>query len=87
MKHAVNQFVNENLKISKLSFHSKPILIGGRAMEYYGIRDSGMDIDFVITDEDYQELAKRYPEMRKDLYGDLGVKIAQFELWRRQPLS
>ena len=82
MKHEVSQFVNENLKISKLSFLSKPILIGGRAMEYYGIRESGADIDLVITDEDYQNLAKKYPENRKDLYGDLGVGIDKFEIWR-----
>ena len=51
-------------------------------MEYYGIRKSGKDIDFVITDKDYQRLAEKYPEKRKDLYGDLGVAVDEFEIWR-----
>lgn len=74
--------VKEAILKSNLQFSSKPILIGGQAMEYYEIRKSGKDIDFVITDKDYQSLAKKYPEKRKDLYGDLGVAVDKFEIWR-----
>lgn len=74
--------VKEAILKSNLQFSSKPILIGGQAMEYYGIRKSGKDIDFVITDKDYQRLAEKYPEKRKDLYGDLGVAVDEFEIWR-----
>ena len=74
--------VKEAILKSNLQFSSKPILIGGQAMEYYGIRKSGKDIDFVITDKDYQRLAEKYPEKRKDLYGDLGVVVDEFEIWR-----
>ena len=48
--------VKEAVLKSNLQFSSKPILIGGQAMEYYDIRKSGKDIDFVITDKDYQIL-------------------------------
>jgi hypothetical protein len=72
----------QNLLQSDLHFSTKPILIGGMAMEYYGIRKAGADVDLVITDEDYQGLARRYPEKRKDLYGDLGLVIGPFEIWR-----
>lgn len=75
-------YVQEQLQKSSLHFLQKPILIGGRAMEYYGIRKSGDDIDIVITDEDYQKLALQFPEKRKDLYGDLGMAIDDFEIWR-----
>lgn len=81
MNDTVLRVKNAILK-SNLQFSSKPILIGGQAMEYYGIRKSGKDIDFVITDEDYQMLAEKYPEKRKDLYGDLGVTVDEFEIWR-----
>lgn len=74
--------VKEAVEKLGLRFSSKPILIGGQAMEYYDIRKSGKDIDFVITDDDYQILAKKFPEKRKDLYGDLGVAIDEFEIWR-----
>lgn len=46
--------LERNLLTERLRFESKPILIGGMAMEYYGIRKSGADIDLVIRDEDYQ---------------------------------
>lgn len=74
--------VDEAMVKRSLQFHKKPILIGGMAMEYYGIRKSGADIDFIITEEDYQQLAGQFPEKRKDLYGDLGLVIGEFEIWR-----
>ena len=66
----------------QLNFSSKPILIGGMAMEYYGMRKSGADIDLVITDLDYQILSDKYQDCRKDLWGDLGVVVGKFEIWR-----
>lgn len=74
--------VNEMLVSHDLLFSEKPILIGGMAMEYYEMRQSGGDIDLIITDTDYQALAQKYPDQRKDLYGDLGVVIDEFEIWR-----
>lgn len=70
-----------NLLKLNYTFHSKPLLIGGKAMEFYGLRPAGDDIDFVITRDDYANLATRYPEHTKDLFGDLGVCIYEFELW------
>lgn len=59
--------VREAILKSNLQFSTKPILIGGQAMEYYDIRKSGKDIDFVVTDTDYKSLAEKYPEKRNDL--------------------
>jgi hypothetical protein len=81
MNEVLTRFT-ENLFESKLHFATKPILVGGMAMEYYGIRKSGADIDLIITDEDYKNFAQQYPEKKKDLYGDLGVVIDKFEIWR-----
>jgi len=71
-------------KLSGLNFRfeKSPVIIGGMAMEYYGLRKSGADIDLVICDADYQKLAQTYPEKRKDIYGDLGVVLGVFEIWR-----
>lgn len=63
------------------TFTTRPLLIGGMAMEFYGLRPSGADIDFVITRPDYDALAKFYPNNRRDLGGDLGVTVGKFELW------
>lgn len=64
------------------TFQTKPLLIGGKAMEYYDLRPAGADIDFVITDADYAALAQQYPDHRKDLWGDLGICVDEFEIWR-----
>lgn len=74
--------VESRLKENGLIFTKKPIVIGGMAMEYYGMRKSGTDIDLVISNEDYLALAGKYPDKRKDIYGDLGLVISEFEIWR-----
>jgi hypothetical protein len=63
-------------------FSSRPLLIGGKAMEYYGLRKAGRDIDFVVAAPDYERLARRYPDNLKNLGGDLGVCVYEYEIWR-----
>lgn len=64
------------------TFATKPLIIGGCAMQYHGVRKAGADIDLVITNDDYQRLARQYPDHRRDLWGDLGVCVHSFEIWR-----
>lgn len=73
-----------NIDLDKLNyaFIHKPLLIGGKAMEYYGLRKSGDDIDFVVAEEDLAHLIKIYPDKIKDLSGDLGVCPFEFEIWK-----
>ena len=78
----VTERVMERLSENDLSFCVKPIIIGGMAMQYYGMRKAGADIDLIISNGDYQILAEKYPDKRKDLFGDLGVVINEFEIWR-----
>jgi len=70
-----------DLKKLNFTFTTPPLLIGGKAMEYYGIRPAGADIDFVVTRPDYERLAAQYPGNLKDLWGDLGVCPFEFEIW------
>lgn len=65
------------------SFHDKPLLIGGKAMEYYGLRPVGADIDLVVSSIDHELLCKRYPGHIKDLYGDIGICEYGFEIWNQ----
>jgi len=81
MSKIINR-VEKLFEEKNLHFSKKPILIGGMAMEYYGMRKAGADIDLIICDEDYQSLAREYPDNRKDIWGDLGVVIDPFEIWR-----
>jgi hypothetical protein len=70
-----------DLSSLNFTFSSKPLLIGGKAMEFYGLRQAGADIDFVISREDYARLSAQYPDHLKDLWGDLGVCEFGFEIW------
>jgi len=78
--------MNLEIDLSKLNytFHHKPLLIGGKAMEYYELRKAGNDVDFVLALEDYEGLKEVYPEPKyhRDLFGDLGVIVHEFELWK-----
>jgi len=71
------------IDLAKLNFdfQDKPLLIGGKAMEYYGIRKAGDDIDFVIAASDHKRLVAQYPDHIKDLFGDIGVIEYEFEIW------
>jgi hypothetical protein len=71
-----------NLNKLNFEFSSKPLLIGGKAKEYYQIRESGNDIDFVISEEDYERLSYKYPNNIKEIYEDFGVCKDEFEIWR-----
>ncbi|HMN61944.1 MAG TPA: hypothetical protein PJ988_16355 [Anaerolinea sp.] len=64
------------------TFQRKPLLVGGKAMEYYGLRPSGADIDFIADPADVFNLIQRYPHRVKDLWGDLGVCPFEFEIWK-----
>lgn len=61
-----------NIGLSKLDyiFQHKPLLVGGMAMEYYGLRKAGADVDLVIHPDDHAALMKMYPDHIRDLYGD-----------------
>lgn len=64
------------------TFRKKPLLVGGKAMEYYGLRQAGADIDFIVDAEDVYNLIRQYPDRVKDLWGDLGVCPFEFEIWK-----
>ena len=70
-----------NLNVLDYNFVNKPLLIGGKAMEYYGLRRAGLDIDLVIHNDDHKILKEKYPNNIKDLYGDIGICEYEFEIW------
>ena len=74
-----------NIGLSKLdhTFQNKPLLVGGMAMEYYGLRKAGADVDLVIHPDDHAALMKKYPDHIRDLYGDIGICEFGFEIWNQ----
>jgi len=39
-------------------FKYSPILVGGKAMEYYNLRKTGHDIDYIVHKYDYNKISK-----------------------------
>jgi hypothetical protein len=66
----------------EIEFDDKPILVGGMALEYYGIRKHGDDFDFIISNRDYKKLENKYRDFRKDMWGDFGIRKNEYELFR-----
>lgn len=71
-----------NLSVLGIDFSSKPLVIGGLAMEFYGIRKKGDDIDFIISNDDYELMAVKYPDSKIDRWGDLYISLDHCELLR-----
>ena len=78
------QITREQFDLSRLhfTFTTPPLLIGGKAMEYYDLRPAGADVDFVITAGDYERLAQQYPNHLREIWGDMGVCVFEFEIWK-----
>ena len=78
--------MNLEIDLSRInySFKLKPLLIGGKAMEYYCLRKAGDDVDFVVALEDYEGLKEAYPEQKyqRDIWGDLGITVGRLEFWK-----
>lgn len=72
-----------NLDVLQCTFAHKPLLVGGKAMEYYGLRKAGADIDFVLHEHDHAVMRRQYPNNIKDLYGDIGICEFGFEMWNQ----
>ncbi|HET6457036.1 MAG TPA: hypothetical protein VFI02_21770 [Armatimonadota bacterium] len=71
------------LEVLQYAFLHKPLLIGGKAMEYYGLRKAGADIDLVVHEEDHCALLSKYPHNAKDLCGDIGICEFGYEIWNQ----
>ncbi len=54
----VNNQINLEERLD-FRFKKKPLLIGGLAMEYYGLRKAGKDVDFVLSSSDHTRLKSK----------------------------
>jgi hypothetical protein len=79
----IGKYMNLDLSDLQYEFLHKPLLIGGKAMEYYNLRKAGNDIDLVVHLKDHSELKKMYPHNIKDIYGDIGVCEYGYEIWNQ----
>jgi len=69
------------LHIIDYSFKHKPIVIGGYAMAYYGLRQAGKDVDLVVAKEDFTLMCARFPHRQVEKFDEKGIYYKPFEIW------
>lgn len=73
-----------DIGIQKIPYKFKdyPLVVGGKAMEYYGLRKAGNDIDLILSERDFTELLKILPENTGKMDMDSYIKFDNFEMWK-----
>ena len=56
------ELIMKGINLSNYKFKEKPLVLGGLALQFYGIRDSGHDFDYVVSSEDWNILKTLYPD-------------------------
>ena len=58
----IDSKIKKGLKLTNYKFEQKPLVVGGLAMEYYGLRKTVHDYDYVVSKKDWNKLKKLHPE-------------------------
>ena len=69
----IEKKILKGLELTNYNFKKPPLVVGGLAMEYYNIRKTGHDFDFVVSPIDWKELKKIYPN-KINLFGGKNEK-------------
>ena len=71
----IDSKIKKGLKLTNYKFEKKPLVVGGLAMEYYGLRKTVHDYDYVVSKKDWNKLKKIHPEKVLLLGGKKGDEI------------
>jgi len=81
LRSSKNMDVKDLERVLDHKFKSKPLIVGGTAMEYYGIHRDEEDIDVVVSIDDMNVLWAKHPLYRKDIWGDRAIIKDGYEVW------
>ena len=59
---AINKKIQKGINITEYEFKKPPLVLGGLAMEYYGLRKTGHDYDYMVSKSDWIKLKKKHPK-------------------------
>jgi len=59
---AIEKKILKGIKLTNYKFKKPPLVIGGLALEYHGIRKTGHDYDYIVSPSDWKELKKEFPD-------------------------
>tara|TARA_B100001093_G_C26766773_1_gene988238 strand:- start:523 stop:984 length:462 start_codon:yes stop_codon:yes gene_type:complete len=62
METVATNRILQGIRDTKYLFIDKPIVLGGLALEYYGIRSSGPNFDYIVSSKDWNNLEKAFPD-------------------------
>ena len=57
-----HELIMKGINLSNYNFKQKPLVVGGLALEYYGVRQNGHDFDYLVSSEDWEHLKILYPD-------------------------
>jgi hypothetical protein len=58
----IKKKILKGIKITEYEFKNPPLVVGGLAMEYYGLRKTGHDYDYMVSKSDWSKLKKKHPK-------------------------
>jgi len=69
----IDKKILKGLSLTKYNFVKKPLVVGGLALEHYGIRKTVHDYDFMVSPTDWKNLKKKHPD-KINLFGGKNEK-------------
>jgi hypothetical protein len=57
----IYELIMKGINLSNYKFKEKPLVVGGLALQFYGIREAGHDFDYVVSSEDWKILKTLHP--------------------------
>jgi hypothetical protein len=84
----IDKKIKKGLNLTKYKFEKKPLVVGGLAMEYYGLRKTGHDYDYMVSKKDWKKLKKLHPKKinffggktEKDIDATINLKKEKVDL-------
>tara|TARA_A100001015_G_scaffold282666_1_gene347199 strand:+ start:1256 stop:1699 length:444 start_codon:yes stop_codon:yes gene_type:complete len=64
----MNKKILKGIELTNYKFINKPLVVGGLALEYYNIRETTHDYDYMVSPSDWLELKKIHPD-KINLFG------------------
>ncbi len=69
----MNKKILKGIELTNYKFINKPLVVGGLALEYYNIRETTHDYDYMVSPSDWLELKKIHPD-KINLFGGKNEK-------------
>ena len=56
----IDSKIKKGLKLTNYKFEKKPLVVGGLAMEYHGLRKTVHDYDYIVSKKDWNKFSSSF---------------------------